>query len=743
MEQQAEDMAVAAETGAPTHPLDPCTGDELVQAVAILRDSGSLGEKSFFTAGYAAEPPKDVVVGFEPGASWDRLVRLVGHDRNRGESFDARVSLTEERVAAFTWVEDGQANVAADDYFAILKTLWRNEEWIAAVKKRGIEDLSLVHIEPWVAGARHPDLPANARQMRALAFLHADRADNYYARPLEGLSAHVDCDSGQVVVEDHGVLPVPTDPAEYAADRVERLREDLRPIEITQPEGPSFEVEGNVVRWQKWQLRVSMQPTEGLVLHDIRYDDDGRDRPILYRAALSDMVVPYGDTSPMHGWKHAFDGGEAALGHSANSLVNGCDCLGEIHYFDNFVLQGNGEPRHVPNAICLHEEDFGLLWKHTNVFTQHPKPEVRRSRRLVISSIVTLGNYEYGFYWYFYLDGTIQVEIKLTGMVGVSVVENNADSDVAPIIAESIASPIHQHIFCFRLDFNLDGPNNSVYELEVEPLPPGADNPYGRSPARGQPGARPPLARRERPRQEPPRQVRGLQAAAAGLVDDVRPGGLPARAARRLRPAQPLGDALRAGRTRRRRRRVHEPALGRQRARGLRRREPLDRRHRRGRLAHAGGDARAAAGGLAGDARGVRRIHADADGLLRPQPGAGRAADEGLPYVGRGALHTAHGGPRSGLVSATGNGNLMLCNHHNDDTLTWQGIARAPVWRTCLKRAWSELRASTSRGTSSRMTAPTSRRCAGACRATWFVRPSASSAIERRSRTSSAPRREI
>ena len=480
MEQQAEDVAVAVETGsAPAHPLDPCTGDELAQAVAVLRDSGSLGEQAFFTAGYAAEPPKDVVREFEPGAAWDRLIRLVGHDRERGQSFDARVSLTEGRVAEFTWVEDGQANIGADDYIALLKTLWSNEEWIAAVKKRGIEDLSLVHIEPWVAGVRHPDLPENARVIHAIAFLHADRADNYYARPLEGLSAHADCDSGQVVVEDHGVVPMPTDPAEYAADRVDRLREGLKPIEITQPEGPSFEVEGNVVRWQKWQLRVSMQPTEGLVLHDIRYDDDGRDRPILYRAALSDMVVPYGDTSPMHGWKHAFDGGEAALGHAANSLVNGCDCLGEIHYFDNFVLQGNGEPRHVPNAICLHEEDFGILWKHTNVFTQHPKPEVRRSRRLVVSSIVTLGNYEYGFYWYFYLDGTIQVEIKLTGMVGVSVVEDNADSDMAPIIAESIASPIHQHIFCFRLDFNLDGPNNSVYELEVEPLPPGADNPYG------------------------------------------------------------------------------------------------------------------------------------------------------------------------------------------------------------------------------------------------------------------------
>lgn len=476
MAEQAEDLTVAVD--APTHPLEPATGAELSAAVAILRASGRLGPKAFFAAGYAAEPPKALVLGFAPGDSWDRVIRLVGHDRERRRSFDARVSLTSGEVAAFTWVEDGQAPVGADDYLALLKTLFRNEEWLAALKQRGIEDPSLVHVEPWVAGAAHPDLPHKARAIRAIAFLHAHPDDNQYARPLEGLIAHVDVDSGQVIVEDHGAVPMPTDPAEYAADRVERLREGLKPIEINQPEGPSFEVEGNLVRWQKWRLRVSVQPTEGLVLHDVRYEDAGRERPILYRAALSDMVVPYGDTSPMHAWKHAFDAGEAALGMAANSLVNGCDCLGEIHYFDATVLKGDGAPRTIANAVCLHEEDFGILWKHTNVFTAKPKPEVRRSRRLVVSTIVTLGNYEYGFYWYFYLDGTIQVEIKLTGVVGVSVVPGNEDSATAPPVAESIASPIHQHIFCFRLDFNLDGGANSVEEVEVLPAAAGADNPH-------------------------------------------------------------------------------------------------------------------------------------------------------------------------------------------------------------------------------------------------------------------------
>ena len=43
--------------------------------------------------------------------------------------------------------------------------------------------------------------------------------------------------------------------------------------------------------------------------------------------------------------------------------------------------------------------------------------EVRRNRRLVVSFFTTVGNYDYGFYWYLYLDGTIEFEAKATGIV--------------------------------------------------------------------------------------------------------------------------------------------------------------------------------------------------------------------------------------------------------------------------------------------------------------------------------------
>ena len=79
----------------------------------------------------------------------------------------------------------------------------------------------------------------------------------------------------------------------------------------------------------------------------------------------------------------------------ANSLKLGCDCVGTIHYFDAHMVNMAGEAETIENAVCMHEEDYGTLWKHTDWRTNHC--EVRRSRRLVISFFATVGNYDYGF----------------------------------------------------------------------------------------------------------------------------------------------------------------------------------------------------------------------------------------------------------------------------------------------------------------------------------------------------------
>ena len=466
-----------------SHPLDPLSAGELSRAAAVLKQSGETSEAAYFACGMLIEPSRELVRDFAAqDAPVERAVLLIGHDPEARRSFEARVSLSEDTLRSFSWSTGGQAPIYRGDVEPLLNALFQNPDWLAALARRGIEDLSKVHIDPWVTALTPDGLSPTGRIIVAIAFVHEDIVDNHYARPVEGLLGYVDVDTGEVVVEDHGLVnggvpPVPTEPAEFAADLVGKHRTGLKPLEITQPEGPSFEVEGQLIRWQKWQFRFSVRPVEGLVIHDVRYDDDGTLRPILQRAAVSDMAVPYGDPSPMHGWKHALDASEALLGHNANSLSLGCDCLGDIRYFDVEMLNPDGSTRAIENAVCLHEEDYGVLWKHTNLWMEELKPEVRRSRRLVISMIHTLGNYEYGFYWYFYMDGTIQMEVKLTGVVGVSA--TTEDSDTAPLITPEIASPIHQHLFCVRLDFDVDGGPNTVQEVEVEALPEGSGNPFG------------------------------------------------------------------------------------------------------------------------------------------------------------------------------------------------------------------------------------------------------------------------
>jgi primary-amine oxidase len=129
------------------------------------------------------------------------------------------------------------------------------------------------------------------------------------------------------------------------------------------------------------------------------------------------------------------------------------------------------------NAICIHEEDTGIAWKHTNFLP--PRVEVRRMRRLVVSSIATIGNYVYGFYWHFYQDGKLELEVKLTGIISPGVVTEGESPEYGVMVAPGIYGPNHQHFFTVRLDVTVDGPLNSVVECDSVRQPVGDDNPHG------------------------------------------------------------------------------------------------------------------------------------------------------------------------------------------------------------------------------------------------------------------------
>lgn len=332
-------------------------------------------------------------------------------------------------------------------------------------------------VDIWSAGNYGSEEDRTLRLARPLCFLRADPTDNGYARPIEGLRPVVDLNTMTVIrIEEHGVWPLPPESCNYAADRVPNQRTDLRKIDITQPEGPSFTVDGYQVSWQKWKFVIGFNAREGLTLHHLRYNDEGEDRSILYRASLTEMVVPYGDPGPTQRRKNAFDVGEYGMGMCANSLELGCDCLGLIRYFDANLCTSRGEPLTIKNAICMHEEDFGILWKHTD--RRLNVPEVRRSRRLVISSVSTVENYEYGFFWYLYQDGNVQLEVKLTGILSMGAFPPNEKPKYGTLVAPQLYAPNHQHFFNVRLDFDLDGMSNTVQQIDVVPDAIDENNPF-------------------------------------------------------------------------------------------------------------------------------------------------------------------------------------------------------------------------------------------------------------------------
>ena len=159
-------------------------------------------------------------------------------------------------------------------------------EFKAALKRHyGIDDTSLVMVDIWSAGNYGSEEDRTRRLARPLCFLRRDPTDNGYTRPIEGLRPVVDLNTMQVIrVEEYGKWPLPDVECNYAADRVPNQRRDIKPIDITQPEGPSFEVEGYQVRWQNWSFVIGFNAREGLTLHHLRYRDGGRDRSVLYRA---------------------------------------------------------------------------------------------------------------------------------------------------------------------------------------------------------------------------------------------------------------------------------------------------------------------------------------------------------------------------------------------------------------------------------------------------------------------------
>ena len=462
------------------HPLDPLSKSELEIVVTALKSHFQNSQQYLIAMVQVEEPSKPELAQFKSGIPVQRAARVTVLDKKNSEVHECVVTV-DGKILSTKVIEGAKAPILSIESEKAVAAVKADPRIIAALKKRGIGDVSLVQMETWSIGAQIPEhLDDGRRLIWTPMWLKPEPKANFYAHPIAGLHAIVDLANFSVVaIEDDPSVDIPQTPGPYRESQTGATIQ-LKPLSIHQPEGVSFVLDGHHVTWERWNFRVGFCQREGLVLHDVWFDDENKMRKIAHRLSIAELVIPYGDQSQGSYRKNAFDTGEFGLGNYTNSLTLGCDCLGEIVYLDVAVVSPSGEIREIGNAICMHEEDFGILWKHTDV---DGNVEVRRGRRFVVSSIVTINNYEYGYFWYFYQDGSIEFEAKLTGIVLTLSDNAGADHPSATEIEPGLWAPYHQHIFCARLDLDIDGDDqgstNTVVEVDSYAHELGPKNLYG------------------------------------------------------------------------------------------------------------------------------------------------------------------------------------------------------------------------------------------------------------------------
>ena len=453
--------------------MDPLTAEEYSVVVAALKREGYVDDSSRYSLITLHEAPKVEVWGWKPGDALPRGAFAIV--KNGPQTFEAIVDLVSDKVTSWKEITGVQPGVLVEEWTSAQEITRADPKWQAAVRKRGINEFDKVVCLPLTVGY-FGVAEEEGRRLFKVASFDSRGTKSFWARPIEGLIAVVDINTRKVVqLIDTGVMPIPKTPVDMDEDSVGTLREGPHPVAVTQPKGPSFQVDGHQVTWQKWHFHFRIDPRLGPVISNVRYDDGGRMRPIVYEMSVSELFVPYMD--PDVGWyfRTYMDAGEYGVGKLAAPLQPGLDCPSNATLFNAVFADDQGNPYTQDRAACLFERYAGdLAWRHYEAV--NGQSEVRRRTDLVLRFISAIGNYDYIFDWVFRQDGTIQVGVGASGIEQVRAVKSRtvaADKDgldtaFGRMVAEHTVAINHDHFFSFRIDLDVDGSKNTFVRDQLK-----------------------------------------------------------------------------------------------------------------------------------------------------------------------------------------------------------------------------------------------------------------------------------
>ena len=458
-----------ATTTAAVNPLDPLTVDEINTMFDVIEHSNKFPAGAYFPFVKLKDPAKSTVLAWSPGQPFARQAFAQVYDPTGNHLYEAVVDLRTNKLVSWVPRPGVQPAIYTTEYATSDEVIRAYTPWRLAMKKRGV-DPDDVYLDVWAPG----DLPSanaapGARLMRARSFYKGD-LPNPYDRPIEGVIVTVDMNKRKVIdLVDTGVRPVNT----TVSGNADSQRTGLQPLAIRQPDGPSFQIDGREVTWQNWHFRVDYTMREGIVLHQIGYEQNGLVRPVIYRLSLDDIFVPY--ALPDVNWviTAAFDVGEYNYAQYAKSLVKNVDVPENAVFLDEVMPSDTGSVDgafELPHAVAVWEQDASSLWERTDPTTLDV--DARFGRELVVMTMYPFGNYTYTLSYIFKMNGAIDVRVGSTGTTLNRGVNSLAEGDqYGANVEQGIAAPAHQHFFNFRIDFDVDGVNNRLVEEHTSSAP--------------------------------------------------------------------------------------------------------------------------------------------------------------------------------------------------------------------------------------------------------------------------------
>ncbi|GLT78496.1 hypothetical protein SLA2020_500290 [Shorea laevis] len=464
------------------HPLDPLTPAELTLVSTILttyypRTTHNL---TFQYVGLE-EPNKDALL------SWLQKNHIKTPIPPRQASVIARINHKTHQIivdlshnkVVYDQVYHGYGYplLTFEEQIAANELPRTHPPFLAAIQRRRLK------IEEVVCGSFtvgwYGEKRRNRRLVRVMCY-YLDGTVNLYMRPIETITVTVDLDEMKIIeFRDRLTVAVPkADGTDYRESQQKPpFGPQLMSITVVQPDGPSFTIDGHIVRWGNWDFHLSFDARAGPIisLASIYDTEKQKTRRVLYRGFVSELFVPYMDLTEEWYYRTFFDAGEYGYGLCAVSLQPYRDCPANAVFMDAYIAGQNGMPVRMYNVFCIFERYSGdILWRHTE--TSVPSGVVREVRpevTLVVRMVSTVGNYDYINDWEFKQSGSMKMTVGLTGLLEVRGSNYTHKDQIkeevyGTLLAENTFGAHHDHFLTYHLDLDVDGEANSFVKSKLQ-----------------------------------------------------------------------------------------------------------------------------------------------------------------------------------------------------------------------------------------------------------------------------------